>query len=605
MKKTFSIFIPLFFTITQIAFAQKAVGTDRRLGTWGHGNTISNSIVKSMPFIRGWNFTFQWRNLEPKKGQFNWKLFDDQLTIAANNNLYVGFMVHVGQASPEWIYTEDGVPKVTVEDKKHDIPYYPYYLNAAYKENYLNMLKAVAQHVNSLKPELRNKIVFWMSAEGTTGDVTPYKGVVKDVQYDITEAQWTDFKKDAWKLMYDFGQASNPQLNILINPANNGMYFDYLVKNFPRAWFKAGSLSHTYQFDDEMDYHKRLERIVKPDNNGMTNRIRGEFEETHKIGWFRQSPQQNTFCIAASALHIGLDILNVREGIVKETGGTDYPFRFFNEYAGQRDPATASGAFCVLRDVLDIADTDRFPESEFGKLEVEKGKARKSDAKNTSMDDGEETRKKKANAVSSERKQNILNAFAQYGAKNGPSPEVEERIYKNDPNLEPKLRKENLRSDLLDKYNYDFGINLIPNNYERFLTQYSPNTTSRGRWRIGPVDQPYGRYARAFDHANGMNEMYFALDKDFFARNNEPHKLQVRLVYFDKGNGQWSFNYHNGKTKVQKLKVRCTNTNRWIVKTIELTDAYTNKKLAHDTDFSLKYVSGDDTIFSMVEVFKK
>ncbi|MEJ7672667.1 MAG: hypothetical protein WKF59_08125 [Chitinophagaceae bacterium] len=112
------------------------------------------------------------------------------------------------------------------------------------------------------------------------------------------------------------------------------------------------------------------------------------------------------------------------------------------------------------------------------------------------MDDGDETKKVKLKAVVSERKQNILNAFSAYGAKNGPSAEVEKMIYKNDPNLEPKLRKENLRSDLQDKYNYDIGINLIPNNYQRFLTQYSPNTTSRGRWRIGPVDQPYGRYAR-------------------------------------------------------------------------------------------------------------
>jgi hypothetical protein len=200
--------------------------------------------------------------------------------------------------------------------------------------------------------------------------------------------------------------------------------------------------------------------------------------------------------------------------------------------------------------VLDIADTDRFPESEFGKLETTfSKKAKKDNATNSAMDDKEETKKVALKAVVSERKQNILNAFLAYGAKNGPSAEVEERIYKNDPDLEPKLRKENLRSDLQDKYNYDIGINLISNNYERFLTQYSPNTTSRGRWRIGPVDQPYGRYARAFDHANGMNEMFFALDKNFFAKNNEPHKLQVKLVYFDKGNGQWSFNYHNGKNR--------------------------------------------------------
>lgn len=606
MKKMSLFFAFLFFIVTQITFAQKPIEADTRLGTWGHGNTISNSIIKSMPFIRGWNFTFQWRNLEPKKGQFDWKLFDDQLKIATNNNLYVGFMVHVGQASPEWVYTEDHVPKVTTEDKKHDFPYFPYYLNSAYKADYMNMLQAVAQHVKLLKPELRNKILFWMSAEGSTGDVTPYKGVPHDLKYDITEDQWLDFKKDAWKFMYDFAQSLNPQLNVLINPANNGMYFDYLIKNYPGIWLKAGSLAHTYQFDDELNYYKRLRKVLRPDNNGMINRIRGESEEVQKVGWFKQSPQQNMFCIVTSCLHIGLDILNVRDGIVEKVGNSDYPFLFFNQYAGQRDPATATGAFCILRDVLDVADTARFPKSEFGKFnEGNLKKSGKVAAANSTMNNRDETKKKKSKARSTERKQNILNAFSQYGAKNGPTPEEEKIIYKNDDKLEPKLRKENLRSDLQDKYNYDLGINLIPNNYVRFLTQYSPNTTSRGQWRIGPVDQPYGRYARAFDHLSGMSEMVFTLNKDFFHKNNESHRLEVKVVYFDKGNGEWTFNYYNGKSKIEKYKIQCTNTNHWIVKTVELNDVYTNKNLEHDTDFSLKYISGDDTIFSMVELIRK
>ncbi len=47
------------------------------------------------------------------------------------------------------------------------------------------------------------------------------------------------------------------------------------------------------------------------------------------------------------------------------------------------------------------------------------------------------------------------------------------------------------------------------------------------------------------------------------------------------------------------------NTNRWITKTIDLDDASTNKKLEHNADFSLKYLSGDNTIFSMIEVVRK
>lgn len=599
-----------FLVIGLLFFVSRALADttvkDSTYGTWGHGLTISNSMVKSMPFIRGWNFTFRWKDLEPVKGQFNWKLFDGQLKIAAGNNLNIGFMIWVGQHSPAWIYSEDGVQKVSTIDKNHTIPFFPYYLNSNYKKDYLNMIKKVSDHLKSLSPKVRNKLVFWMSAEGSSGDVTPYKGVVKDAKYDITDAQWLEFKKEAWTYMYQSGQTANPPLNILINPANNGQYFDYLVKNLPKAWFKAGSLAHTYQFDDELDYYLRMKRVVKPDNNGMDNRFRGESEAVQKIGWFKQSPQQNMFAIVASCLHIGLDILNVREGIVEETGGNEYPFMFFNQYAGQRNPATASGAFCNLRDVLDIADTSRFPENVYGKLHGnQQSKGKKATGLKPSATDGEEIKEKRSKEISSVRKQNILKEFVPFGAKNGTSPEEDKIIYKDDQKLEAKLRKENLRTDLQDKYNNDMGINLIPGNYYRFLEQYSPNTTSRGYWRVGPLDQPYGRYARGFDAKAGMNEMFFALDKNFFKDNKAPHKLQVKVVYFDKGNGEWSFNYYNGEAKAEKYRAKCTNTNRWIVKTVDINDAYISKNIEHNADFSLKYLDGDNTLFSMVEVLRQ
>ncbi len=119
------------------------------------------------------------------------------------------------------------------------------------------------------------------------------------------------------------------------------------------------------------------------------------------------------------------------------------------------------------------------------------------------------------------------------------------------------------------------------------------------------MDQPYGRYARGFDYKQGMTEMFFSLDNKFFANNTQSHKIQVNIVYFDKGNGDWSLNYFNGKKKVEKYRVHCINTNRWIIKTIDLDDAYSNKKLEHNADFSLKYLSGDNTIFSMIEVVRK
>jgi len=592
LKKTRCLLIVLLtFFISSITQAQSNQFPPNTLGVWGHGPDISKDIIKGMPFIRGWNFTFAWKSLEPEKNKFNWPRFDAQLKIAAENNLYIGFMVWVGQNSPEWVYTKDGVPKVQVVDNKHEWPYYPYYFSDAYKADYHHLLQSVFEHVKTLPPTVRNKILFWMSAEGSTGDEAPYKGPTKDPKYDISMDNWFEFKKGVWSYMYNEGQHMQPKLNILINQANNGMYLDWLLQNTPGAWFKAGSLAHTYSFNRELDYFNRLKQIVRPDNNGLTNRFRSESEEIQQLGWFKQSPQQNTFCLTVSALTIGLDMMNIRKNAVKEAEG-DYSFRFFNQFAGQRDPAT--GAYCVLRDVLDVTDTKRFPEATYGKIFADNTSKRRANVDMRNL--------RQLRDVNPQRVQSIVKKFEAYGAQLQPSAEIDAKIYANDARLPAKLRKNNLRGDLQDKYNVDVGINLLPDNYNRFLTQYDPNGTSRGYWRIGPTNQPYGRYARGFDHASGMNEMWFTLDDHFFADNNTAHQLKVTIAYYDQGNGSWSFNYANAKGKTEQYRIQCKNTGKWVVKEVVLKDAYLNKKLEHGSDFSLKYLGNNDTMFSLVQV---
>lgn len=598
MKKYPVIIFIFFCNFLGRSIAQNSTNSNV-LGVWGHGNNVSKSIIKSMPFIHGWNFTFYWRDLEPEKGKFNWKLFDDQIKIPIDNNLNVGFMVWVGQFSPEWVYEKDGVQKVYFNDKLHNDAYYPYYMNPAYKADYFAMMRAVADHIKGMRLPIRSKITFWMSAEGSTGDETPYKAVPLDSQFNISDKDWTEYKHEAWSFMYNFGNSIQPKLNILINPANSGKYFDYITTNFPHAWLKAGSLAHTYKFDGELAYYDRLKKVVRPDNNGLDNRIRGESETVQSIGWFMQSPQQNNFSIITSSLHIGLDILNVRADIESLTGNNTYPFQFFNKYAGQRDPATATGAFCVFRDVLDASDTKRFPETKYGKVITKSRKNKKEKDEDAAANAGNGSPIPRQNEISEDRVQKILKEFEPYGAKNGTTPEEDLIVYKGDDKRPAKIRKENLRRDLQDKYNDDFGTDLVPGNYFRFLEQYSPNTTSRGYWRIGPIDQPFGRFARGFDHSNGMSEMFFSLDKNFYGDKAE-HTITLSVTYFDKGNGSWSLNYYKGKNKVEAYKIGCKNTRRWVTKTVTIT-ATIAKMLDHNTDFSLKYISGNDTIFGLIE----
>ena len=55
----------------------------------------------------------------------------------------------------------------------------------------------------------------------------------------------------------------------------------------------------------------------------------------------------------------------------------------------------------------------------------------------------------------------------------------------------------------------------------------------------------------------------------------------------------------------EAYKITCGNSGNWITKTIYLSDAYFAQKLEHGCDISLKYLSGDNTIFNRVEVLRQ
>jgi hypothetical protein len=324
-------------------------------------------------------------------------------------------------------------------------------------------------------------------------------------------------------------------------------------------------------------------------------------------------------------------------------------FHTFNEYAGQKNPATATGAFCFFRDALDAADTKRFPESVYGPLIAPENTAAYNNAlasvknpdENSESDDVIEMKQSDvlAQFASKARISKIIQAYAPYGAKelgmgtSDESPDAGNDMTQspNDNNIqnsnkEPRNpnrqgKNPNRRNkssggggDNMEKaskqretsrLNDDIGVNLIPGNYSRFLTQYDPNNTSRGCWRVGPLDQPYGRFARRFDSKAGMTEMFFDLNKRFFQGSSQAQKSAIRIIYLDQGTGSWSLNYFNGSNKAEAYRVNCNNTGRWITKTIVLPNAYFTEKLEHGTDVSIKYLSGDNTIFNSIEILRQ
>ncbi len=132
-----------------------------------------------------------------------------------------------------------------------------------------------------------------------------------------------------------------------------------------------------------------------------------------------------------------------------------------------------------------------------------------------------------------------------------------------------------------------------------------PNGTSQGLWRVGTMKEPYGRFARRFDHATGKDKFYLNIDDRFFDSGGlkGTYPVEVRVVYYDSGNGKFSVKYddvgHTGKTAVTVTK---TNTNTWKEVKVTIRDGSFSNHLEQGSDIILQTEDSENDIFHMVEI---
>eukprot|EP01047_Picozoa_sp_COSAG01_P054691 COSAG01_NODE_6005_length_3907_cov_1.860294_2_plen_103_part_00 len=74
-------------------------------------------------------------------------------------------------------------------------------------------------------------------------------------------------------------------------------------------------------------------------------------------------------------------------------------------------------------------------------------------------------------------------------------------------------------------------------NYQQHLRQLDPLNTSVGWWQLGPVNEPFGRFARGLEHASGKTEITLELDQQFTAAAAAAvgQTALVRVVFYDQG----------------------------------------------------------------------
>lgn len=568
-------------------------------GISGIGNITSLSQYnKVKDHVVMWRFRIEWADIETSAGVFDWSSFEDDIDIVVGDDKYFCFQINISPSNassttPLWLFSPPyNVPKVTTDAGQS----FPYYLDATFMTRWNFMLDTLRNRIENVwSPTRRNKLVFWQSAEGKTGDEGPYKGNVVSATingvaqlnpsiYKITDAQWSNYKRSTvWPNFTSDLAADIPTCLPAINPSNDATDWRWGLDNIADVCLKIGQPSHNYNNIGEYFYALRCNAItsVVPDNM-----LFGEFENLDDLPEFQSAPKQNMFAQLCSFMTHGTTSMNISIGTFNNVIDVDdaddwWMFDFANEVMGIRSALENNKAWIVFRDIVDGADLVRFPENQYDQL--------------VSVTQW---------AAYNNKYQQVYNSSDSQEVKNDKYAALLLQYF-NDArrvNIAPDVPNLNLEvldgSNDHDMYNQDFIIyGLTGGNYGKFMTQYNPSGTSTGYARIGdPVTETHGRTCRAPN-----NEILVAMDTGLMPEASYTVDT-VDIYYYDESNRSWSFNYYNASslTKTPIEIVSNTGTNTWLKKTYTIPNMLSGGYLANNTDWSLKTESGNATKFSMV-----
>ncbi len=556
-------------------------------GVWDRSDKFD---PQDYPFLKGFSFEQRWADVETQPEAFDWNSLDQAMEKATRKNQFVYLSLSVGPDSPEWIYAH-GVPKVMTkgEKEKHKGKWngYPYYLAPEYKTYFCRLITEFGKHIRSYPREKQERIAFIQIKTGCTGDETPYKGTAIESKYDLPRSApaWREFRLETFALFVKIfqGGPDQPQIDLLFNSVGAAIGSDEdpieAKEGFAKEWewvtnhvqgsfgIKNGALSRGHHLAGERSlYDHWTPYLIDP--KGLTLFRRSEMDQTWQQPWYQLNVPLSFYWGAVNALNGGQSVWDVTKSAMDacKQQGFDYSFYFFNKYAGQIYPKTATDAFCALHKGLDAADKEAYPEEKFGKAE----------RKNV------------------DRMLKICGDYAKYGAavddKNG------------------LLLDQVRQRDTQTGFN-DVGWDIWPDNYGRFLYQIDADATSIPLWRVGGLitktSSIYSRFARGFEHTSGKDAMYFKLHEGF-SQGSEPKIMTVTVAWYDGTEGStWKLDYDAGKSEMKTgLTVTGKGDKQWHHEVVTLRDAVFRRGGTKGSDLALVNTDAKDDIFSLIEVHR-
>jgi len=559
-------------------FALQAAPLRSSFGVWDRGETMDPKVY---PYVRGTGCDANWNSVEKQPGIYDWSGMDQAMANVVKNKESIYLSFEAGPKTPDWVYTK-GVPKVVTDDERHQgkFPYYPYYLSTEYKMYYQRFITEVAKHVRSYPKDWQERIAFIQVKTGCTGDETPYKGKALNTKYDLPKSspEWRAFRLETFALYAKLFDQVEPKISLLFGgitgdgenegEGKNSEEWKWVTSHITGSFgSKIGALSRGHHLSGERSTVNTWQRYLV-DPKGLTVFARSEMDQTWTRPWYQLNVPLSFYWGAINALNSGQSVWDVTKGAmeVSKEQGFDYSFYFFNKYAGQIYPATATDAFCALHKGLDAADTKAYPEAKYGSASHENVK----------------------------RMEKICAAYAKQGAA-------------IDDKNALTMGQVQQRGDQ-SGFN-DVGWDIWPDNYSRLLTQIDADATSIPLWRVGgPITKTspiYSRFARGFEHATGKDALYFQLHEGF-SRDAQPKVMSITVVWYDGQEGStWKLDYDAGASTMKKaLSVTGKGDKKWHHETVTLQDAVFRHGGTKGADLALVNTDDKDDIFSLMEVHR-
>jgi len=540
-------------------------------------------------WLAGEGDRLSWSEFESSPGVYDFTALERTLTRCRDRDYYYYAVIWTSSqtATPDWIYSSVGVPKVTTDSGKT----HPFYLHQGYRTRVTRFFVALANFLASLPGDKRDRIAFLQPGFGSTGDKQLYKGMPVNSRYNIGADQYVEFMKsmtEAWVAAFD-ARHETRSIKFLwnIDQTDRGAtyyesekkygerkYAEYMNENYDCQFRKQQftiAIGYMAVNENVRDDDLRESFYGEPNKwGGNPEFVRGE-HNGNKWGntpMALQAPRWHYYWTAISSVDMGLDAWEVKPWEV-ETGDYNEACDFSARYSYYKRPETSPFAFVALRDVLDYSNIKRFPEARYGT----------------------------AQSGNQARINQILKQYAAQGAQNEDTASV-----MNSQGAAYLLESQGMN---------DCVWNVIDRNYRRHMSQYNPGGTSVGRWRVGnSAIQPYGRFARAFDNASGKNAMYFTLDKGFFPPDQQQQgkKVTFTVIYFDEiANSRWELRYDAIGVGELKTAISVTGRGNGLWKTVSVTvgDAAMLSRGPNGSDLALINIDSLDDTFHLIEIEKQ